>query len=240
MAMERARLGVMLLLALSPAGAFGPEDRTPSRPIVIDAGHGGEDLGAVVRGCREKDVVLGVALRLRRRLEAQGIPDVRLTRESDEFVPLDLRTARAAAWDGSLFVSLHANKVFWKRLRGAAAYSYGKGKGRSDRRHRRLRRLSPLLPPPAETARAGAGLSDALTAGLRGEGLQAGAPERAEYYVLKNPRAPSALVELGFLSNPEEARLLADPAYQERLAAALADGILRYLNLGTPYSISRK
>ncbi|MBI5238944.1 MAG: N-acetylmuramoyl-L-alanine amidase [Elusimicrobia bacterium] len=225
MAAMRPRLGVFLLLALSPVQAFGPADGTAPRPIVIDAGHGGEDLGAVVRGCREKDIALQVALRLRDRLQARGFSPVRLTRESDEFVPLDERVARVSAWDGGLFISLHANKVFWKKNRGITVYAYGRGRGRSDRRHRRHRRVPPLPPPPPEEARAGGELAARIAQGLRREGLDPGEPDRAEYYVLKNPRTPSVLVELGFLSNPNEARLLADPAYQERLAAGLAAGL---------------
>ena len=246
MAVIRARLGVFLLLSLSPAQAFGRttpiSGRTPPaweapasrirpepRPIVIDAGHGGDDWGATVAGRYEKDIALAVARKLRDHLEALGVTPVRLTRDSDEFIPLDGRVQETAAWDGGLFISLHANKVFRRGPRGVVVYAYGQGRGRSGRNHRHHRKVPPLPPPPAEEIRAGSALASELVRGLRREGLRAEAPERAEYYVLKNPRTPSVLVELGFLSNPEEAELLADSAYQDRLAAALADALAGHL-----------
>jgi N-acetylmuramoyl-L-alanine amidase len=238
-AVTRARLGVFLLLALSPAQAFGRTTLPELRPIIIDPGHGGKDWGATVAGRYEKDISLAVARKLRDRLQALGVAPVRLTRDSDEFIPLDGRVQETAAWDGGLFISLHANKVFRSGPRGIVVYAYGKGHGRSDRHHRRHRKVPPLPPPPAEEIRAGSALAAELVRGLRREGLRVESAERAEYYVLKNAGTPSVLVELGFLSNPEEARLLADPQYQDRLAAALADALAGHLAAikGTPYSI---
>jgi N-acetylmuramoyl-L-alanine amidase len=187
---------------------------------VIDAGHGGEDFGAVAFKRYEKDIALAVARKLQSRLQALG--PVRMTREDDRYVPLDVRVQETADWDGALFISLHANKVFRKKLRGLTIYAYGPGGGRSDRRHRRQRRLPPLLPPPPEQRRASAALAVRIMRDLRRGGFPVEPVERADYYVLKNPRTPSVLVEMGYLSNPEESRLLADPAYQDRLADTLA------------------
>jgi N-acetylmuramoyl-L-alanine amidase len=237
----KTRLGVCLLLALAPARASsGPILTTPAqRPIVIDAGHGGQDLGAVVSGRREKDIVLSVARKLRDDLLAMGLGPVRLTRDSDDFVPLDSRVRETSGWEASLFISLHANKVLRRSLHGISVYAFGKGRGRSDRHHRRHRLVAPLPPPPAEEIRAGAGLAAILVRDLRQGGFRVETPQRADYYVLKNPQTPSVLVEMGYLSNPTEAALLADGAYQDRLAQALAQGVsdqlkFRALSGGVP------
>jgi N-acetylmuramoyl-L-alanine amidase len=223
----------------TPAGAAAsfrpweaPAPRAPQpepRPIVIDAGHGGQDWGATVAGRYEKDITLAVARKLRARLRALGLGPVRMTRDSDEFVPLDGRVEENSAWSGGLFISLHANKVFRRGSHGIMVYSFGKGHGRSDRHHRHHRKVPPLPAPPGEQVRAGAALAAELARSLRREGLRVEAVERAEYYVLKNPRTPSVLVELGYLSNPAEGKLLADPEYQDRLAAALADSLAEHL-----------
>ena len=258
MAALRARLGVFFLLSVSPAQAFGrttqlPRASTPadaavrpweapaprilqpqSRPIVIDAGHGGKDWGAMITGRYEKDITLAVALKLRDHLQALGLGAVRMTRDSDEFIPLNGRVDDTSAWGGGLFISLHANKVFRHGPHGIVVYSFGRGHGRSDRHHRRHRKVPPLPAPPSEQVRAGAVLGAELARGLRREGLRVEALERAEYYVLKNPRTPSVLVELGYLSNPAEAKLLADPEYQDRLAAALADGLAEHVARQAP------
>ena len=204
------------------------------RPIVIDAGHGGDDWGAMAAGRFEKDITLAVARKLRDRLQALGLGPVRMTRDCDEFIPLNGRVDDTSAWDGGLFISLHANKVFRRGPHGIVVYSFGKGRGRSDRHHRRHRKVPPLPAPSNVEVRAGAALAADLAHGLRRDGLRVEALERAGYYVLKNPRTPSVLVELGYLSNPAEAKLLADPEYQDRLAAALADGLAEHLARQTP------
>jgi N-acetylmuramoyl-L-alanine amidase len=162
-----------------------------------------------------------------------GLP-VRMTRDSDEFISLNGRVDETSAWGGGLFISLHANKVFRRGPHGIVVYSFGKGHGRSDRHHRGHRKVPPLPAPPIEEARAGAVLAAELARGLRQEGLHVDASERAEYYVLKNPRTPSVLVELGYLSNRAEAKLLADPDYQGRLATALADALSERLARQAP------
>lgn len=208
-------------LSLAAAAQAGP------LPIVIDPGHGGQDLGAVVAGRYEKVIALAVARKLKARLQALGAP-ARLTRDSDDFIPLDTRIAQASAWDGALFISLHANKVLLKSIRGITVYAYGNRHSHVSRRHRR-RRLPFLPPPPKDEIRAGAELATWLAASLRSGGFRVGPPDRAQYYVLKNPGAPSLLVEMGYLSNTEEARRLVDPAYQDRIADAIARSLIGYL-----------
>lgn len=246
MAAIKARLGVFFLLGLFPARTHGgatalPQTAPPPpvvalapQPIIIDAGHGGEDLGAVAAGHQEKDITLAVARRLRDKIEALGMGPVRLTRDSDDFIPLNRRTDETSTWNGAIFISLHANKVSARSLRGVVLYAFGKGHGYSNQRHLRHRRAPPLPPPSRGQIRAGALLAKDLARGLEHSGLPIKAVERADYYVLKNPRTPSVLVELGFLSNCEEANLLADPAYQEKLAESLAAGLEQHLTHHAP------
>ncbi len=90
-----------------------------------------------------------------------------------------------------------------------------------------MRRGLALLPnPPREQVRSSAKLADEVARSLRAEGFEA-ETGRGAYYVLKGPEAPSLLIEMGFLSNPQEAALLGDPAYQERLASAIARGLMK-------------
>ena len=248
-------LGVFSLLAIVPGPAFSRTTPVPAharhapdlpdwtagpsslpspelRPIVIDPGHGGRDLGAVVGSRQEKDIALAIARKLRSRLQELGLSQVRLTRDSDDFIPLDGRVQETSSWDGALFISLHANKVFRRSLHGITVYFFGAGSGRSDRRHRHLRhhsKVPPLPAPPQEQVRASGRLAASLVSGLRREGFRVEPLARAQYYVLKNPRTPSLLVELGYLSNPAEAKLLDNPAYQDRLAETLAKSLVSHL-----------
>jgi len=113
-------------------------------PIVIDAGHGGDDLGAVVKGVREKDIALVVALKLRARLK--GLP-VLLTRDSDRYVPLDKRVVDSVDGNGAVFISIHLNEVRSKKVSGATVYSYGPERGRKKPRPRRHPSVLPLPAP---------------------------------------------------------------------------------------------
>jgi N-acetylmuramoyl-L-alanine amidase len=257
MGVLRGRLGVFLFLPFFPIQVRGgtnplPKNPPPApetvpweapaprisppelRPIVIDPGHGGEDWGAMSAGREEKFITLSVARKLRDRLQALGLGPVRMTRDSDDYVPLNGRVDDNSAWDGALFISLHANKVFRRGPHGVVVYAFGKGHGRSDRHHRHHRKVPPLPPPPQEQVRASSALAASLVRGLRHEGFFVEAPERAEYYVLKNPRTPSVLVEMGYLSNPAEAKLLVDPSYQDRLASALAESLAEHLARHAP------
>jgi N-acetylmuramoyl-L-alanine amidase len=199
--------------------------QTPPAALIIDPGHGGDDLGAVVGGRREKDIALAIARRLRARLEALGAGPVRMTRDSDFFVPLDERVDDSLEWSGRVFVSLHLNQVRAKRLQGITVYAFGKEQFKSAdkrRHHNHRRKVEPLPAPPKELARSSALLANSIVDSLRHQGFRVDPPAKAGFYVLKNPGIPSVLIELGYLSNPQEATRLNDPAYQDKLAQALA------------------
>lgn len=197
------------------------------RLLILDPGHGGDDLGAVAGGKMEKDIALSIARKVKTRLEKLGSAPVRLTRDSDAFIPLDQRVNESRDANGLAFVSLHLNKVRRKKLHGITVYAFGKDRFHIKSR-RPLHRPPPLAAPPKEVAAAGGQLAVSIVRSLRAQGLRVNPIERAAFYVLKNPSVPSVLIELGYLSNPKEAARLSDPAYQDRLAEALAVSLESY------------
>jgi N-acetylmuramoyl-L-alanine amidase len=198
----------------------------PATPVILDPGHGGNDLGAVVRGVREKDIALAVALKLRDKIS--GRMPVAMTRDTDDFVTLDNRLVRSVDWNGAVFVSIHLNKVRDRRVTGATVYSFGASRARARRRVRRRHRKVPPMPaPPRVEARESEYLARSVAHSMRAEGIRVESA-KSDYYVLKNPAQPSILIELGYLSNPAEAAKLGDPAYQDKLVDAMAQAIEEY------------
>jgi N-acetylmuramoyl-L-alanine amidase len=194
----------------------------PITPVILDPGHGGDDLGAVVKGINEKDIALAVALKLRDRIKT-AMP-VRLTRESDVYVTLDDRVVNSVDWNGAVFVSIHLNQVRNKKLAGATVYSYGPEKRRSWRRKPRHPKVPPMPAPPSVDASESGFLADSMVKAMRENGFHA-EHAKSDYYVLKNPAQPSVLIEIGYLSNPTEAAHLSDPVYQDKLVETLAKAI---------------
>lgn len=198
----------------------------PAAPVILDAGHGGDDLGAIVKGLREKDIALAVALKLRDKLKGE-LP-VALTRETDDFVALDRRVVESVDWNGAVFVSIHLNQVRNKKLSGAVVYSYGADRSKRGRHYRRRHPKVPPMPaPPRVDAKESEVLADSLVRAMRADGFRVEGA-KSDYYVLKNPAQPSILIEIGYLSNPEEAARLADPAYQDKLVETMAKAITSY------------
>jgi len=211
-----------------PSAPLPPSDARPVSPVILDPGHGGDDLGAVVHGLREKDIALAVARKLRDRLQP-GM-HVMLTRDDDNYVTLDRRVIDAVDWDGAMFVSIHLNQVTSHKSSGAIVYSFGSLPGRRHHRHRFHRRHPevPMMPsPPRVDASESSELAEAIVDSLRQDGI-AVRHAKSDYYVLKDPAQPSVLIELGYLSNPAEAKRLADPAYQDKLADAIAKALSAY------------
>lgn len=181
-----------------------PERLPPRRVVVIDPGHGGKDPGAVsVLGFFEKALNLAVANELASLLRKRNM-EVILTRDRDRFIELEERAEIANASDADLFVSIHADSFSDGSVQGFTIYTR-----RSPRRESILaaKFIEKVL---SET--------DLPSRGVRQE----------DYRVLLRAKCPALLVELGFLSNINEAALLADQGFQERLARSLADGIVRF------------
>lgn len=220
-----------VLLAARPAGAAYesapvPESPPVSAPLILDPGHGGDDLGAVAGKKREKDIALAIARKVKQKLEALGTP-IRLTRDSDVFVPLDGRVDQTLQ-EGLAFVSLHVNLVKSKKASGIRVYAFGKEDYHTKVPFRK-KPLEPLPTPSRAEAKASGDLAAAIVHSLRVQGYRVDPPAKAGYYVLKHPNLPSVLIELGYLSNPKEAAMLGDAAYQERLADAVAASLGSYL-----------
>jgi N-acetylmuramoyl-L-alanine amidase len=182
------------------------------RVVVLDPGHGGRDPGAIgPTDLREKDVCLAIALEAARLLRAEGA-EVILTRSSDRSVELDRRAEIANQAAADVFVSIHSNANVDRAKHGISTYWWPYPDGAS----------------PGQVA-ARQSLAQALQAALVGElrrqdlGLY-----QARFVVLRATQMPSALVEVCFISNPEEERLLADRDFQDRAAAAIAGGIKAY------------
>ncbi len=190
-----------------------PEDTSvapvkPSRPlralIVIDAGHGGKDPGAVsCLGYHEKEVTLAVAKHLETMLRQKGFNAV-MTRHSDVFVSLGERAELANRQDADLFVSVHADSVDSSSPNGFSVYT--------------ARLSSPRSIQVAQSI-----IQDLSRTGASNRGLR-----KANYQVLIKTQCPSVLIELGYLSNPWEARQLRESSTQYRLAQAIAAGIVRF------------
>ena len=214
------------------------------RPIVvIDAGHGGSDPGAVSvsGGVREKDLTLVVARELRDLLVERGRVRVAMTRDSDLYVPLDDRAAVARRLNAALFVSLHMDSAANPLARGASVYSLSDVA--SDAESARLAALQnrgaaqrgggadPIRSILADLAMrsqmtASADLASRLVAKASGRFELRPQPHRfAAFHVLRRTDAPSVLFEAGYLSNAGDELLLRNPGHRRAITLALADAI---------------
>ena len=239
------------------AGGLPPRPRptpkpsvTPAGPVVrtvvIDPGHGGVNVGALgPSGTMEKDVALAIARRLRAELTNSLGVQVFLTRDRDEDVDLDERTAIANNYKADLFVSIHANAFRARGARGSEVYflSYQA----SDDEARRTAQLEGAAEPfgvadPGsdlalilwdmaqaehleESSSLATRIQDELSAvtGTEGRGVK-----QAPFRVLVGATMPAVLVEVAFISNPDEEKQLVSDSYQSKIAAALMRGIARY------------
>jgi N-acetylmuramoyl-L-alanine amidase len=224
--------------------------------VAIDPGHGGEDPGAIGSfGTMEKDVVLAVAFKLRERINAEPGMRAFMTRDSDFFVPLATRVAKARAVQADLFVSVHADAFVLPHARGSSVFvlsdrtasSVGarwlaSRENRADliggvNLPRRNREVASVLLDLSTTAqiRESRRLAGSVLGELRGVGdLHKIAVEQAAFAVLRAPDIPSILVETAFISNPDEERKLRDVRYQAKLADAIFSGIRKHFRRNPP------
>lgn len=218
--------------------------------VTLDAGHGGEDPGAVgKRGTFEKNVTLAIARRLKARIDAEPNMRAVLTRDSDFFVPLHTRVEKARRVRSDLFVSIHADAWIKPDARGSSVFVLSE-KGASSSQARWLAQKEnaadmiggvnlavkdPYLARTLLDLSQTATINDSLKFGkyVLGElgsinTLHKGSVEQASFAVLKAPDIPSILVETAFISNPEEEAKLTDERYQEKMAEAIVRGIRQY------------
>jgi len=228
-----------------------------SKPlIVIDAGHGGRDTGAVRHGIREKDMVLAFAKILRGRLNKTGRYRVLMTRDTDTFILLKRRTEIARNNRADLFVSVHADYVpsRYSNVRGATFYTL---RGSTAKRLARSSRRSIKVSNLVKNAKAMDGgvlsilsdletrwidgtkaRSDIFAASLReymGDATKLNAnPHRtANFAVLKSASVPSVLIELAYVSNKQDAKLLKSPRWRAKATNALVQAIDNYFGDST-------
>lgn len=218
--------------------------------VAVDAGHGGEDPGAIgPRGTHEKAVVLQIAKKLARALnQERGIRAV-LTRTGDYYLPLRKRIELARRHKADLFISIHADAFTNPRVRGSSVYVLS-SRGASSEHARWLAErenasdlvggvslddkdnlLASVLLDLSQTASLEASIDAAenILQGLKKVGkLHKPGVESAAFAVLKSPDIPSLLVEAAFISNPQEEKNLRSSAHQQKLVQALAAGVKRY------------
>ncbi|ULR40380.1 N-acetylmuramoyl-L-alanine amidase [Thermus sp. NEB1569] len=246
--------------AASPAkpASDPPRNRPPKPPkpvVLLDPGHGGVDPG-MVGYVVEKEVVLDVALRLKRLLEREGI-EVRLTRDRDMHLSPDKRedlSRRAALADSSqvnLFISLHVNATPTRTAQGVEVFYFGRAQDarvltqviRENGGGELGKRLTQEARTVAErilfdiVAQANQRYSQRLAETLGRHLSQAsGSTYRGtfpgDFFVLRYAKVPAVLVEMGFGDHPVEGRRLADPTYREKVAQGLLSGILTFLANG--------
>jgi N-acetylmuramoyl-L-alanine amidase len=240
-----ALAGALALLARDAlAQAKKPAPRL--RTVVLDAGHGGVDPGAIgVSGAFEKDIAFNVTREAARRLEAEKRYKVVLTRTSDEFIPLGERVQRARNVGAELFLSIHADALPNASMRGASVFTLSEKASDSlaaalaARENKAdliagidLSRQSPEVSSilldlaRRQTNNDSIRIARRLVSELRRDvRLLHDGLHSAGFAVLKAPDVPSALVEMGCLSHAEEEKLLRNAAYQKKLAGILARAI---------------
>jgi len=219
--------------------------------IVIDAGHGGEDPGALGRrGTREKDVTLMIAQRLKTLVDGEQNMRALLTRDGDYFLPLNVRVEKARKVKADLLVSIHADSYVRSNARGSSVFALSERRATSElaRLLAKKENESDLIGGVAlggkndyvrktiidlsqtATIDYSLRLGNSVLARLGTvNALHKPRVEQASFAVLKSPDVPSILVETAFISNPQEEKRLTDGAYQDQLARAILDGIRDFI-----------
>ncbi len=232
-----------------------PDINLTKRRIVIDAGHGGHDPGAIGPGkLYEKDVVLDIALKLGKILKDDPMNEVFFTRDKDIFIPLEERTAIANRKNADLFVSIHANASPNKQARGIETYLLN---WTDDEEAMRVAaRENKISLKKMRAMNKQMDTVDTILSGLMRENKRDESVKLANYiqrslisdldgnfrnvtdlgvkqalfYVLFGAKMPSVLVEVSFISNTEEENRLSQDSYRMEIAKAIAKGLNRYVN----------
>ncbi len=223
--------------------------------IVLDPGHGGHDPGAIgPHNLQEKDVVLDIALKLRELLSRDGQYEVFLTRETDVFIPLEQRTAIANSKNAELFMSIHANASPRRDAKGIETYLLNWSN--DEEAIKVAARENAISLKKMKKMNEGRDVLDVMLSDLRRDNKRDESLKLANYvqrnmvselhrdyshivdhgvkqalfYVLFGAQMPSVLVEVSFISNPLEEKLLGTETYRSQLAQSLAAGINRYMS----------
>jgi N-acetylmuramoyl-L-alanine amidase len=231
---------------------------SPNRDVVIaiDAGHGGEDPGAIGKNrTREKDVVLAIAKELKATIDERPGMSAVLVRTGDYYIPLRDRFEKARKHRADLFVSVHADAFTKRDVSGSSVFVLSR-KGASSEFARRLAAsensadlvggvtlsdkddmLASVLLDLSQSAtmEASHAVANSVFSSLRSVGkTHKNRVEHANFMVLKSPDVPSILVETAFISNPSEEKRLNDRAWQRKVAQVIGDGVQDYFYLSPP------
>ena len=237
------------------AAAHAPSEGGRDVVIAVDAGHGGQDPGAIgPNGTREKDVTLAIAQALAERINAQPGMRAVLTRDRDEFLELRDRIHRARVARADMFISVHADSIADRSISGASVYVLSVH-GASNEAARWLAErenaadlmggvrlddkgaLAPVLLDATQSEIIGVSASAAerVVGALENVGeVRKAQVQHAGFVVLKSPDIPSMLVETAYISNPAEERRLRTASQQARLADAIASGVRSFFVLNPP------
>lgn len=217
--------------------------------IAIDAGHGGKDVGAIsVSGQLEKRLTLTIAKEMKRQIDALPGMSAVLVRDRDVFIPLHERPRIARMMGADVFVSLHADSYHDSHIAGASLYVVSHN-GASSRlaqfiaTHSNNDHIPEQMDAWSESLATSIGkialessMNDSRKLALSMIGslrrshipLQYGKVQSANFMVLKNIDMPSVLIETGFISNPEQDKLLHDPVYQKKMVTSLTKGLVQF------------
>ena len=210
------------------------------KTIVIDPGHGGKDPGAVRHTRQEKQIVLSLSKMLRDLLVKKGY-NVKLTRETDIYIPIRKRAQFATDQKADLFISIHANASNSHKATGIETYYLALASDESARitamrenvgAAYNMKELDTLVRDILEESKSveSRRLAHRIQARLTfGKPVKNRGVKRAPFVVLIGPKVPAVLVEIGFISNPTEGKKLTTKAYQRQLATSIAEGIEQYI-----------
>jgi len=241
-------IGVMALWML---GGCGEPNRSDAL-IVIDAGHGGHDCGALCAGKQEKDIVLQITKRLAKAFKKKGYR-VYLTRGKDKFLKLGERTRIADRMDAKVFISIHANAIAnqsrFEVVEGIETYYLQKTRDARSQRVATRENASVLQgadklsknviidsvlngPKIVESNKLALDVQHSIMKQVkhRYPDVRDGGAKPAPFYVLVGASRPSILVEVGYITNSKERKRLFMPEYQEQIAKGIVTGVSRYLD----------
>lgn len=247
------RLTIILIFSLF-SGLIAPTPLVAQTPtiIAIDPGHGGNDYGAIGKRKRaEKTINLAISRQLQYLINLTPYLSARLTRQGDYYLRLKTRIDKARDYKATLLISIHADAAHSSKPRGASIYILSARGEQSaaniwlEQRENRDAFVSGLDLSDTNTSLADVlidlaqnkthqhslMLANAILSALtQVTALHKKTVQRANFIILKAPDIPSVLIETGFITNPVDAKNLANPAYQNRIAAAILMGIIHYLN----------
>ncbi|MBU6371606.1 MAG: N-acetylmuramoyl-L-alanine amidase [Alphaproteobacteria bacterium] len=244
-----------VVLAASERPAKAKPPRRLRKTVVIDAGHGGHDSGAVgVSGVYEKDVTLAAAVALRDALEARGLRVV-LTRDGDEFLQLPERVRRAREANADLFISLHADSNPNAAAEGASIYTLSERAGTRAKSVSRAQDWDLDIPDPPKSAQVQDILLDLAQRETKNQSaefaqvavrhlepvspLLRNARRNAGFFVLLAPDIPAILLEMGFMTNPKDEKRLTNARQRRVMMEALADAAAEFLAAPTTLADAR-